>query len=46
MKNPDDVKNKTYQKPGWEKQQLFERFTMACRTKICASPLRVIQLKT
>jgi hypothetical protein len=46
MKTPDDVKNKTYQKPGWEKQQLFERFTMACSFKICRNPGHKGQLKT
>jgi hypothetical protein len=33
MENPNEKKAKVYQKPSWEKQQLFERFVMACTTK-------------
>ncbi len=25
-----NLKKKPYQKPGWEKQELFEKFAMAC----------------
>jgi hypothetical protein len=35
MEKPDDKKAKIYQKPSWEKQQLFERFIMACTYKSC-----------
>ena len=30
METRDQDQQKEYQKPAWEKQQLFERFTMAC----------------
>lgn len=33
MEKQDEKKAKIYQKPSWEKQQLFERFVMACTTK-------------
>lgn len=35
MEKSDAKKAKIYQKPSWEKQQLFERFVMACTYKSC-----------
>jgi hypothetical protein len=46
MKNPNDPKDKTYQKPDWEKQQLFERFTMACALKACVDTSSASMIKT
>jgi hypothetical protein len=46
MKTHDKQKNKDYQKPSWEKQQLFERFTMGCNAKQCNNAGLQNQLKT
>jgi hypothetical protein len=37
MEKKIEKKEKVYQKPRWEKQQLFERFVMACTYKSCFS---------
>jgi hypothetical protein len=37
MKKKIEKKEKVYQKPSWEKQPLFERFSMACASKALVS---------
>jgi hypothetical protein len=30
MEDRDKNKKKTYQKPSWEKEEMYERFALAC----------------
>jgi hypothetical protein len=46
MEAKTDGKGKVYQKPSWEKQQMFERFTMACKVKSCSTTGQQNQLRT
>jgi hypothetical protein len=40
VKKEIEKQTKIYQKPSWEKQQLFERFSMTCTTKSPCSVTR------